>query len=112
MFGKKKETFFLEFDTPSETAKALDPKPVTPVVADPAPKPVAPKAVVAEPVAPPSPAALQPVAPPQPAKPPAAPKPSPVTMAPVPIYNVFPGRRRPGPSLSPFMAMARSMGIR
>jgi hypothetical protein len=105
--GKKSE-FFMELDE-----GATEAAPASAPAAAPASAPAAAAPAVAEPVAAnPAPAAPKPVAAP------AAPQPAKAT-APVPSFaaNYLVGatttsRRRPGPSLSPFKAMAKQVSPR
>lgn len=110
--GKKKETYFLEFSdaasTPTAPAKVEPAK----VEAPKAPKAEAPKAKAAKAEAPKA-SAPAPVAPVAPAIAPPTPKPAPVLTTFAPEYltpTLGASRRRPGPSLTMFKDMARSMG--
>lgn len=126
LFGGKKSKdsgYFLEFEeaqgTGSATGKPEGAAPKAKVTEAPAAESPAPAAAVAAtgtPEAPAAPAAKPAVAaaPPAPAKPVAPPKPAvpagPATFAPQYLApKATNSRRRPGPSLSPYLSMAKQM---
>lgn len=124
LFRRKKSKdsgYFLEFEeaqgtgsTTGKPEKATAKVPETPTADAPAPAAVA---ATGTPEAPAAPAAVKPAAttaPPPPAKPAAPPKPAvpagPATFAPQYLVpKATNSRRRPGPSLSPYLSMAKQM---
>jgi hypothetical protein len=115
--GQKKEKFFIDFSEGTSAPKPPAPQAAAPkleVKSDPKPepKPAKPAKAAKAPEAK-APAVTAPAAPVAPAIAPPTPKPAPVLTTFAPEYltpTLGAGRRRPGPSLTMFKDMARSMG--
>ncbi|GAB4346484.1 MAG: hypothetical protein Fur0042_11950 [Cyanophyceae cyanobacterium] len=112
--GQKKEKFFIDFSEGTSAPKPPAPQASAPkpeVKPDPKPEPKPAKAAKAPEAK--APAVTAPAAPVAPAIAPPPPKPAPVLTTFAPEYLIptaGASRRRPGPSLTMFKDMARSMG--